>query len=514
MVIDDEKKNYVQKISSTVFDINSIAPEQAVNSVINLGNQENQDSNIENVSNIQNNPAAKEKGKVNFGQKRKFQEFSSQADWENPMANQHNNFINFRNLLNNNNNKHIENFNWDSNNNIFNKNILGFSANENPFVPKKLTKSADNDLQNAEESHLNQAYSLVSEIPNQGEKNVFLSLDKKTIPFQNNFKISSASNINIIQSSSFDTNNSIYPSNDIDTKNIQSNVNLQDPNQAISSLPYNQNQNFFGVFKQSASYNNLSFPNFGQYNNTMLGIKPNFNNNEEKDAFSKAMINNKIYIEDNNDFIQVGQQQKTKKPNYREGLFDKTDNSALNILKNNFGVKNSSNQNRNLIDSNQKNAYEGSEGDENKENTDDDQEEIRIIEETLQRYLDEDKIINDKKLKISVIRKVAPYYKVLTQQNNEEHFTETVEKIKTIINEERNNIVVLLNYEYLKNLREKVFQKFCKMINKFFSKLNENKVKEFGGENYNIDIPEILKERLKNIFTKINDYFEKNKELE
>ena len=141
------------------------------------------------------------------------------------------------------------------------------------------------------------------------------------------------------------------------------------------------------------------------------------------------------------------------------------------------------------------------------------QQEIQQIEEILDFYLDEDKVVTDKKLKVSVIRKIAPFYKFLYQENNQFNCDFVIEKIRKIINEEKSDIDKLLKYENLKSNREKVFQKFCKMINKFILKMTDLKVKDFGGDLFYMEIPDLLKERLKNIYTKINDYFEKNKEL-
>jgi len=561
MIIDDERQNEIQKVTSTVFiDINSIQveaePEQITNTNNNINNlltnQESQESKSENTFNINNNDTSKENTTNNnqkqnyyLGVKRTFEKFSSQANWENPMANRSdNNINNIAKLANTNFNQSASfaaaslnnNVIINSNNNMLNTNVLGFSVNQNPFVPKKLNQSINTD-------------SLYSTEANNTHQN---NNNRKAIPFQNNFNVLLTSNNNTVLKSSAasaDTN-SIFPSNvmSINANNPMQSNNVSDrhtqnqnqiPATSSGNITYYNQNSLGGVVGVAATTQGLPLPSsisglqsFGSYNNSFLGITNNlaFNNakEKEKDAFSKAIINNKIYTEDKNDFIQVGQQQ-TKKANYREGLFDKAEENSSSynkIPKNNYAkiasfsassanVSLTQNQNRGgagvLMTKNDAGA---SEADENKENTDDDQEEIKIIEEILQSYLDEGKVINDKKLKISVIRKVAPHYKVLSQQNNDWHFADTVDKIKTIINEDSANIIMLLNYEYLKTLREKVFQKFCKMINKFFFKLNENKVKDFGGENYNNEIPEVLKERLKNIFTKINDYFEKNKELE
>jgi hypothetical protein len=505
MTIDDERQsNENQKMTSTEFNINNISFEQNVSNDI-LFNQQSQESKIDIPDNNNKDSSSKDNDTIHFGQKRTFQQFSSQAYWEIPMSNKSSNLNNMINLSNNS----LKKFGNSTVNtsNSFDKNLQGLSVKEIPFDPKKPNSSIDKTLFNRKEPQYNQSNELLSEFYNTTENfnnsNKNVSQNKKTILFKNNFNSFlplNNNNLTLLNSNLFS------PSNNINY-DIQPNIN-----------PYMHNRSYFN-FTNNEKSNSIEYPlhdkmsihNFGSYNNPLLGTKQSFN--EEKDTFSKAVINNKIYTEDNNDFIQVGPQQ-SKKPNYRKGLFEKEDNSSSNILNNNFGNI-PSHQKRPNIGTNIKDD-EASEGDEkeNKEYTDDDQEEIRIIDETLQIYLDEDKVINDKKLKISVIRKIAPYYKVLTQQNNKQHFVDKVEKINTIINEDKNDIIILLNYEYLKNFREKVFQKFCKMINKFFFKLNENKVKEFGGENYNMEIPETLKERLKNIYTKINDYFDKNKELE
>ena len=43
--------------------------------------------------------------------------------------------------------------------------------------------------------------------------------------------------------------------------------------------------------------------------------------------------------------------------------------------------------------------------------------------------------------------------------------------------------------------------------------MNDMDIKEFGGDNFFKEISDSLKDRIKNIYTKINDYFEKNLEL-
>lgn len=500
MIIDDEKDNQMNKMASTLFDINRISPE--FDSNYNLLN--NQDSKESHIDGIENKVISSlEKDTNNFGQKRTFQQFSSQAKLENNIIKNTNNNKDF-NISANSNFKHFS-YSCNNLNNSLNKNIIGLSNNENPFISKTPTPSIIGSLLYNKQTNINQLNDFTKETPgipeNHNDESKNIQQSKKTIPFLNNFNSSLGINSNSLENS--------IPSFTFATpriyQNIPLNINLNSQNPLNNDFPYNQNSNQTCLSQQP----NL-IANFGAYNNSYLGIRPS--NNEEKESFSKAIINNRIYTEDTNDFIQCGQQQ-SKRPNYRVGLFDKGENSSSHILKSNFS-KNSVNQKTAIPYYYDKD--EGSEGEDNgnKENTDDDQEEIRIVDETLQRYMDEDKVINDKKLKISVIRKVAPYYKVLTQPNNDQHFLDTVSKIKTIINEDKSDIMILLNYEYLKNLREKVFQKFCKMINKFFFKLNENKVKEFGGENYNLEIPETLKERLKNIYTKINDYFDKNRELE
>ena len=334
MVIDDERENDMYKITSPVFDINIITPEQNIINNINLCNQLSKESNIENSDNVNNNSPNKDKKKEkeNFGHKRTFQQFFSQVNWENAIADGSKKINDMINLANKNFNQYVNLAGNSNNNYLLNKNITGLSVYENPFIPKRQTTSIETSLFNSKEPELNQIYSSLTEIPNQAENfnniNENISRHKKTIPFQNNFNGSLSSiNENIPQSNT----NIIYPSNVHDAlSNIQPNRN---PNIHSAFTNCSNNQSSFALNTQCLPHN-MSFPNFGSYNNNFLGIEPNFNG--EKDAFSKAIINNKIYTEDKNDFIQVVQQQ-SKKPNYREGLFDKEDNSSSNILKNNFG---------------------------------------------------------------------------------------------------------------------------------------------------------------------------------
>jgi len=465
MAIDVEMENELYKITSNEIDINQILH---IEKDSNKNNCEASKTKIN--SEINNREDVKKHENINFGQKRNFNKFFSKNQKDNSVSNSFGNNESFKFC------------------NKISDNLIGFSRSQNPFTP---INSISINYQKIYPEAPNNSYEIYNSNLNSLDQQLNI---KKTIPFQNNFN-----NLNSIISNS-NVNNKTPTSNSLNNNiNNQTLINLQENSNYF--VEENQNQNNF-----------LNYSNFANFNHNFSGFS---NNREDKNTFSKALINNKIYTEDNHDFIEVFQSQ-GKKSNYREGLFDK--NNLSHSVKNDFiGFPRTEPHIRKDVEFNIKNAEYISEGEENKEkgeNTDEDQIEIRTVDETLQKYLDEEKIINDKKLKISVIRKIAPFYKVISQPSNEDYFNDTLEKIKAIINEPNNDIVFLLHYEYLKNLREKVFQKFCKMINKFFFKLNENKIKEFGGENYNLEIPETLKERLKNIYTKINDYFERNKELE
>jgi len=491
MIIEDQAENDFNLVINNEFNTNRISPniDDITNENINNNN---------NSSKIYYSAKLNSDNNFNFGHKRSFEEFSKSFKRENTQY-QNMKYLEICNSPNNklNNNNIINNKNID-----LNKNFIGFSRCENPFIPKstiKLNNLDTNNIKIAKESIFN---------PNKGENKNIRS--KKVIPFTNN-----SNNLGFSASLETDNQNNLsilmkqIPT--LDQNNIE-NINL---NNIYSGFQNNTN-----IAKREKPNSAINYFNFGTFNSNFPGIS----SRDEKEVFSKALINNKIYTEDNNQFIQVGGQgNESKKPNYREGLFDDNENTSYNILKNNFGKLSVNSAFHNRFEQNQilnninKENLDISDADDNKEkaDTDEDPEEIKIVEQILQKYLEEGKVINDKKIKLSLIRKIAPYYKVLTLPNYHEYLIDTIEKLKTIINEEKSEVISsLLNYEYLKSLREKVFQKFCKMINKFFLKLNDNKIKEFGGENYNLEIPESLKERLKNIYTKINDYFDKNSELE
>ena len=384
--------------------------------------------------------------------------------------------------------------------------------------------------------------------PNFGIKRNFMQLNTgNSQKYQNNNNYNNQSNNNFNNQNYLSTYHAFQPlgnynlyNNEFNSPNNHINYRYQQF-ENMNNFNYEKFNNFGNSYGENNielnnnNYNSLSIPSNG--NKKSIPFQNNFNtsnnfkdinnntrenhlvnNDKNPNNFSQALINNKLFSEDNHILKQVSQSKKPSKiSNLREGLFDKNENSTANILKNNFCKGLISEEKNKTYKNSNKSNDDYSEIDENqkeKNDTDEDPEEIRIVDEALQKYIDEEKVINDKKLKVSVIRKVAPHYKVLTQPNNDNHFNDILDKIKNIINEEKTDILFLLNYEYLKCLREKVFQKFCKMINKFFVKLTENKVKEFGGDNYHLEIPDILKERLKNIYTKINDYFDKNKDLE
>lgn len=460
MDIDDEK---VVQYNKAECDINLINPK--------VGDKESDSSgriiNTTNSINKGNNGFEN----ITFGHKRNFQQYTSANKSENAFS---------TNFLSSNPEyfSQIKNLNQNpsSNNNLRLINNKNSSFSQNYFNNNKPSSINLNENQTPNINNNPQSDTIP---PTSSAHSNITGTVKKIIPFQNNYNLSSNS---APEKESSDNKNNLLENQNFGNGN----------NQNLSNNENNKSFDFQSIFRNA----NLS---------------SNFITIQEKNSFSKAVINNKVFSEDNNCFIPVTTN--NAKRSYREGLFYKDEYSTTNILKNNFGKADvtSSNTITKAINK-EKSDEENAQKDRN--DTDEDPEEIRIIDENLQRYLDEDKVITDKKLKISVIRKVAPFFKIINQPSNQDYYTEVINKIKIIINEEKSDIILLLNYEYLKCQREKVFQKFCKMINKFFLKLSENKVKEFGGELYYLEIPDTLKERMKNIYTKVNDYFDRNKELE
>jgi hypothetical protein len=339
--------------------------------------------------------------------------------------------------------------------------------------------------------------------------NASKSKNKKVIPFVNNVNTNLSQNIDINQLQNQNQVNP-YKNNNLDINVIN---NCDSENKYSEKFIFSSNKDYSN---RQNSHLNISSIN----NNIDKNIINNINNifSNQVSNFSQAYINNKIHNEDQFNIIS-----QSKKPS---NLFHKNLNTNSNLMNSKSNITfNNKILNRDIISSlntnfnpnlNLNKSYDQKPQEENekeKNDTDEDQHEYQQIQEILNFYLDEEKIISDKKLKISLIRKIVPFYKFLNENDNKIQYDEILEKIIKIINEKKNDIEYLLKFENLRNIREKVFQKFCKMTNKFLLKLNEMEIKEFGGNAFFKEIPDSLKERIKNLYTKINDYYEKNMDL-
>jgi hypothetical protein len=329
-------------------------------------------------------------------------------------------------------------------------------------------------------------------------RNATKSKNKKVIPFVNNININQVQNqnLNLLQNQDNLNNNTNLNLNAID--------NITSKNKNFEKLIFSSNKDYSN--RQNSPQNNSS-----SFNNNISKSIFNILDNQIS-YFSQAYINNKIYNEDQfniinqskknlNTFSNVTKSKSNTNSIFSNKIFNRDLITNLNIINNSD------------LNSNNKKEEIENEKEKEKNDTDEDQQEIQQIQEILDFYLDEEKIISDKKLKISLIRKIVPFYVFLNEEKNKIQYDEILEKIIKIINEKKIDIENLLKFENIRNFREKVFQKFCKMTNKFLLKLNEMGIKEFGGETFFKDLPDSLKERIKNLYTKINDYYEKNMEL-